>query len=143
MGNFIVYIIKNDVNDKVYIGQTTQPLKNRFNAHFYSKESNVGKAMREIGKSHFSVSVLDNSSTTLDELLDKERYYIKKYNSIENGYNSTMQRTSERISSRKRINTTLSRKTKNLLYSYSKQTMIPISKIVDSAISEYVEKNRK
>lgn len=143
MNKFIVYIIKNDVNEKVYIGQTTQPLNERFNGHYNSFASHVGEAMREIGKEHFSISILDDTSTSLEELLEKERFYIKKFNSIQDGYNSTLQRTSGRVSSRKRFTTTLNKTTKKILDEYSKQTMIPISKIVDSAILEYVNKKQK
>lgn len=86
MSVFSVYMISNDVNSKVYIGQTTKPISERFKEHC-SCPSEVGKAIREIGKNHFSVSLLDDSAKNLDELAEKERFYIKKYNSFKNGYN--------------------------------------------------------
>ena len=47
--------------------------------------------MRELGKEHFSISILDDTATNLEELNEKEKYYIEKYNAIENGYNSMLQ----------------------------------------------------
>lgn len=139
MGRFQVYIIKNDVNSKVYIGQTTWPLNERFNNHYNNKESNVGQAMREIGKGHFSISVLDDSSQSLNELLEKERYYIQKYDSISNGYNTTLQATNGKECSRTRFTTTLNIDIEKRLKEHSRQTSIPISKIVDKAIAMYLE----
>lgn len=77
MSKFQVYIIKNDINDKVYIGQTTQSLSARFNGHYGHVESRIGRAMKDMGKHHFSISLLDDTATNLEELLEKERYYIK------------------------------------------------------------------
>lgn len=42
-----------------------------------------------------------------------------------------------------RFSTTLSPETNNALKEYSKKTMIPISKIVESAIIEYIKRNNK
>lgn len=140
---FQVYIITNDVNDKVYIGQTTNTLKERFNQHYNSPESHVGVAMHEIGKEHFSISVLDDTANNLDELLEKERYYIQKYNAIDNGYNSTLQRTSGKISSRKRFSTTLTQSNKKAIEDYSRKTLIPISKLMDIAVMNLIENGIK
>ena len=49
----------------------------------------------------------------------------------------------DELKNRVRFSTTLDKEVERKLKDYSKQTMIPISKIVDSAISEYVEKNSK
>lgn len=139
MSKFQIYIIKNDINDKVYIGQTTQSLSSRFNGHYGHSESRVGRAMKDMGKHHFSISLLDDTATNLEELLEKERYYIQKYNSIENGYNSTLQATSGKISSRKPYVTYLDNKVYDMLKKYSSETNIPISKILDKAIMAYLE----
>lgn len=55
--------------------------------------------------------------------------------------NATMPK--DELKNRVRFSTTLDKEVERKLKDYSKQTMIPISKIVDSAISEYVEKNSK
>lgn len=138
---FQVYIITNDINEKVYIGQTTNSLRERFNQHYNNSGSSVGRAMQEIGKEHFSISILDDTATNLDELLEKEIYYINKYNSIETGYNSMIQGKSGRIHRNLRFSSTLTKPTHKLLKDYSKQSMIPISKIIEAAIVEYVKNN--
>lgn len=137
---FQVYIISNDVNSKVYIGQTTNLLRERFNQHYNNPESHVGAAMREIGKEHFSISILDDTATNLDELLEKEKYYINKYNSIQTGYNSMIQGKNGRIHSRVRFSSAIKKSIHKMLKDYSKKTMIPISKIIEAAIVEYISR---
>lgn len=88
MSVFSVYMISNDVNSKVYIGQTTKPLSERFKEHCSYPLSEIGNAMCSIGKEHFSISLLDDSSKNLDELAEQESFYIQKYDSIKSGYNS-------------------------------------------------------
>ncbi len=55
----LIYLIKNDINNKVYIGQTTLSLKERI--HNYRREYKYNKrhrpildAMRKYGIEHFS-----------------------------------------------------------------------------------------
>ena len=44
MVGYYIYKITNDINDKIYIGQTTESLKQRFNRHCgYQLNDNVGK----------------------------------------------------------------------------------------------------
>lgn len=82
-----IYIITNDINSKVYIGQT-KDVDDRFRQ--YCKTSNVnnsliGKAIQEYGKEHFRIDVLERQVQNYDE---REIYWIKQYNSIDpNGYN--------------------------------------------------------
>ena len=91
MGN--VYIIKNDVNDKVYIGITTNTIEERFKNHM--KESTIKQKIQykfynevnKIGKEHFYIELLEQCQNS--DLERKEIYYINKYNSYYNGYNST------------------------------------------------------
>lgn len=86
-----IYKICNDINNKVYVGQTTRTIEERFSEHCHSalKGSNflIHKAMREYGINNFFVVEIEKCN---DELLDdKEKYYINKYDSYYNGYNST------------------------------------------------------
>lgn len=85
---FEIYKIYNDVNDKVYIGQTTKGIDIRFKQHRQGTSFKLQQAFDEIGIEHFAISVIDDSSTSQKELTDKENFYISLYNSIENGYNS-------------------------------------------------------
>ena len=87
----VVYRITNTVNRKVYIGQTIQPLKDRWKRHLsdarHGSEYAIHKAIRKYGKEKFEIDVID-TATDRDELDLKEIYWINVYNSISpNGYN--------------------------------------------------------
>lgn len=86
-----IYIITNDVNNKVYIGLTAQSLQKRWYDHIRCskfKNSKIYKAMREIGVDKFHIKMLETCDVT--SLNRKEQEYIKKYNSYHDGYNSTL-----------------------------------------------------
>lgn len=82
-----IYIIKNDINRKVYIGQSVNA-KDRFRQHCKPcnmDNSVIGKAIKKYGKKHFWVEVLERQ---VENYNDRERYWIDYYNSIvPNGYN--------------------------------------------------------
>ncbi len=89
----LIYIITNDVNDKVYIGQTTKTLEERIQGHRNSMVTGVTthiyNAMRKYGwdKFHFRQIATADSQEDLDYL---EQYYIAKYDSVRNGYNMAL-----------------------------------------------------
>lgn len=89
----IIYIITNSINDKVYIGQTIQPLALRWQGHcrpgFSKNEQNmkIKRAIRKYGKENFTIKELEKC--LVSELDEKEIYYISLYNSYNKGYNST------------------------------------------------------
>lgn len=88
-----IYIIKNDTNNKVYIGQTIRTVNIRWNEHIRcaktikNSKSKLYSAMQSIGVEHFNVNTLFECDN--ENLDNKEQYYISKYNSYEDGYNST------------------------------------------------------
>lgn len=85
-----IYIITNDINDKVYIGQTTQTLKRRFNGHVCKDSTNashIKRAIHKYGKEHFKIEIIEQCQ--VDKLDEREIYWIKQYNSFEYGYNLT------------------------------------------------------
>ena len=87
-----IYIIENDINNMVYIGQTIQNLNIRLAQHIYDAEnyrrdSKFCKAIRELGAEHFRIKEL--VSCEVDSLNKLEVYYIKQYNSVDCGYNTT------------------------------------------------------
>ena len=89
----LIYIIKNNVNNKVYIGQTTSSLTTRFHQHLKnstlkSRHYKLYNAIKKYGKEHFYIELLENN-VPLSHLNEKEIYYIEKYNSFNNGYNSS------------------------------------------------------
>lgn len=96
-----IYKIINDVNDKIYVGQTAETVEKRWLRHKrsrnYKKYEHIHfyRALNKYGVEHFTPIELEkveaNSKKELKEKLDYlEKYYIKLYKSFENGYNSTL-----------------------------------------------------
>ena len=88
-----VYQIVNKINNKVYIGITTRSLKERFNQHKYSRysmDTKFSRALKKYGVENFEIQLIEDEIISLKELYEKEKYYINKYNSYNNGYNSTL-----------------------------------------------------
>lgn len=88
----IIYKISNDVNDKVYIGQTIYSLEFRYRQHLREYEKKTQRklyiAMNEIGIEHFKVEVIEKCKE--QELDEREKYWIRYYNSQKEGYNMTI-----------------------------------------------------
>ncbi len=87
----IIYKISNTINDKVYIGQTTQTLKERFRKHkqvvnYETCRTVLKKAFVKYGIDNFNIEIIEECDDTL--LNEKEKFYIEQYNSkVPNGYN--------------------------------------------------------
>ena len=91
---FYIYKITCLVNNKIYIGQTQKTIQTRFKRHINDALSGrlntkLANAIRKYGKDNFSICEIDTADTK-NELDQKEIKYIKKYNSISNGYNQTI-----------------------------------------------------
>ena len=88
-----IYKITNKINGKSYIGQTIQNVKERFYQHCATKCSQailnmvIHKAINKYGKSNFTIEVIEEVEST--NLNDREKYWIRYYDSYNNGYNST------------------------------------------------------
>lgn len=87
----IIYKITNKINGKIYIGQTTQEPKLRWQKHctpFSARKMIVSKSIQKYGKENFLFEVIDNANS-LDELNEKEVYWINHFDSRnkEKGYN--------------------------------------------------------
>lgn len=87
-----IYIIKNTVNEKCYIGQTVQKLNKRFTQHKRLNEvcSNqlIYRAIKKYGAEKFYIELIEEGISSQDELNEKEIEYIKEYNTMNpNGYN--------------------------------------------------------
>ena len=98
-----IYKIENLINGKVYIGQSTD-IKERWGAHrrvITKKDSGdevrrkypLYQAFEKYGLDNFSFEIIEECS--IEELNDKEQFYIKSYNSYinfnnSNGYNLTL-----------------------------------------------------
>ena len=88
----IIYKISNSVNEKVYIGQTIRTIESRFKRHIHDALKNSDslihfhRAIRKYGADKFSIEQIDIADSQ-EELDAKEKYWIKYYDSILNGYN--------------------------------------------------------
>ena len=102
-----IYLIRNKVNGKCYIGQTINGFDGRYN---YSGEGiervhNYHKSWKEHNRSYnkhllssiekhgfeaFEVNKCLDYAFSLEELNIKEKVYIQLYNSFKNGYNETL-----------------------------------------------------
>ena len=92
---FEVYKITNLKTNKIYIGITMQGIENRFKKHINEamngSDRYLCKSFRKYGIENFKVELVDDKINSYKELLEKEKYYIKKYNTlIPNGYNMTL-----------------------------------------------------
>lgn len=83
-----IYVIRNRINSKVYVGQT-KDITTRFLQHCKPSSANdnslIAKAIQEYGANNFWVEILEKDVLDYNE---RESYWIKTLNSLEpNGYN--------------------------------------------------------
>lgn len=94
MRNNDVYKITNKITGKVYIGITNQGAGARYRHHWYEarigEPSPIHRSMAKYGEENFTLEILETVDT-YDELKEKEKYWIKFYDSMnrEKGYNLT------------------------------------------------------
>lgn len=82
-----IYKITNLINNSIYIGLTTRTVEARWKEHYLHNEQVIDKAISKYGKENFSIEMIEECD---DEILDeREIYWVKFYNSFENGYNTT------------------------------------------------------
>ena len=87
----VIYILKNKINDKCYVGQTTQTFYERMTKHIYALNNGstqlIHKAIRKYGIDNFEIKtiVCEDNTEALNKL---ECETIKKSDSmVPNGYN--------------------------------------------------------
>ena len=84
-----IYVIRNKINDKVYVGQTKNP-SDRWKDHLQScndltDNSVIHKAMNKYGHQNFYMEILEGPIENYNE---REKFWISFFNSISpNGYN--------------------------------------------------------
>lgn len=89
-----IYIIRNTVNDKVYVGQTHVSIKLRFQNHLSAARRGldyvIGKAIRKYGEDKFYVELLEEC--LIEELNEREQYWISFFRATDNrfGYNMSI-----------------------------------------------------
>ena len=87
--SYLVYKITNKINNKIYIGQTTETIEKRFKRHCgYQLQDNtyIHRAIKKYGKNNFYIEKIDEAKNQ-QELNEKELYWIKYYQSDKKGYN--------------------------------------------------------
>ena len=94
-----IYKVTNNINGKIYIGQSIFQIEKRFKEHINASK-NVSKnirpfyrAIRKYGEKNFSISLIEEVDNSL--LNEREKYWIKYYRSYVgfkdcNGYNATL-----------------------------------------------------
>ena len=91
----IIYMAKNKVNGKIYIGQTVKSLETRRGQHESATRKDNNKcffhfhnALKRYGIDNFEWSIIDKASS-IEELNEKEQAYIEQYESCDQskGYN--------------------------------------------------------
>jgi group I intron endonuclease len=92
----LIYKATDDVLNRSYIGQTLGSLEQRKKEHLKSANWKVAstyftifyKMLRFLGSDHFKWEILEDN-IPLNLLDAKEAFYIKKFDTYNNGYNST------------------------------------------------------
>ena len=81
-----IYLIRNKLNGKVYIGQSIN-IEHRIYDHFTRKDDTPFHIdLQKYGKENFETEILEECK--IEELNSKERFYIEKYESFgDKGYN--------------------------------------------------------
>lgn len=84
----LIYKITNNINDKVYIGQTWRDLDIRFNEHKRRADNSLKlkNAFNKYDRKNFNIECL--TVCYIQETLDfYETLFIRKYDSVNSGYN--------------------------------------------------------
>ena len=87
-----IYKIINDINNKVYVGQTAYSLEKRFKEHCKdafedrNEKRPLYAAMRKYGVEHFHIELLEET----DNPEEREKFWIEEFNSFKYGYNATL-----------------------------------------------------
>jgi group I intron endonuclease len=91
-----IYVIRNDINSKVYVGQTGKSLQERFTRHCAeaiwknTKRMPIVMAIKKYGKEHFSIHLLEELPLGTEQAIvdSKETEWGYKLNAFcPNGYN--------------------------------------------------------
>ena len=89
-----LYLLRNKINDRKYIGKTYKSLEERFKEHIKASRKEVSKN-RDLYKAfnffgHENFEMIELGCYEQGVLEEKETEYIIKYNTYKNGYNQTL-----------------------------------------------------
>lgn len=90
--NYIIYKLTNKINNKFYIGITSETLNHRWKGHCrkarFGSTSNIHQAMRKYDEENWNKEILFKFKTTDKKYAySVEQEFINKYNAYEDGYN--------------------------------------------------------
>lgn len=90
-GCYTVYLHRNKTTNKILVGRTCQDLEKCWGVEGCNYANNVYfyQDILKYGWDNFEHKILDENLSNYDSKV-KENYYIKKYDSILNGYNRTL-----------------------------------------------------
>jgi len=88
----LIYKIKNNINNKQYIGCTISTLKKRFEEHTYrclktDINTKLCNSIRKYGVENFEIDLLEECR--ISSIYEREKFFINKHNTFQNGLNST------------------------------------------------------
>ena len=88
---YIVYIHKNKINQKIYVGLTKQDPQDRWrkDGGGYKNQPKFWRAIQKYGWDNFEHIIL-KTNLTAKEASELEKQLIKSFNAIQNGYNSDL-----------------------------------------------------
>lgn len=89
-----IYKYENKINGKIYIGLSSN-IEKRYSQHLYDSKNEkrlkratgIDYAINKYGIENFTFEIIELCN--IEELDEKEKYWISFYNSYENGYNRT------------------------------------------------------
>ena len=83
-----IYKITNKINNKIYIGQSID-IERRWWEHKHDDNHNslIHLAIKKYGEKNFTFEIIEECNQ--NQLDEREQYWIKTYNSFEEGYNLT------------------------------------------------------
>ena len=81
--DMVIYKIRNKINNKIYIGKSIEN-----NPNYFGSGISITMAIKKHGKNNFEKDILEKCEN-LEELNEKEKFWIKEYNSTnrKTGYN--------------------------------------------------------
>lgn len=88
-----IYKITNKINGKTYVGKTTKTVLERWKEHLHDstkercKNRPLYRAIRKYGTDAFTVETLEE--VDLENLSEREMYWIEYFHTYSNGYNAT------------------------------------------------------
>lgn len=86
-----IYKIYNHINDKIYVGKTELTIDMRWKQHIQDsahKDFPLYRAIRKYGINNFAIQLLEECE--IEDLSNREIYWINFYDSYKNGYNATL-----------------------------------------------------